>query len=226
VRRPRSVREDAALSAIYRADLPALCHPPASLAAARRATLGRSSAAIGPTGERDDAVQRSGPSHGDITGEPMTRKRPPTRQERADRRATLRPHPLRDQILDVMRSYGQPISPTRLARITGGSLGSTAYHVRTLVAAGVVELADEGRVRGAVEHFYALVKDPDDELRLDDPVRQALALADALTLPDAAGGYPTPTVLDAQARAELDRLLHRFRKSVHKIALDSTRRAG
>lgn len=27
----------------------------------------------------------------------------------------LRPHPLRDQILDVMRSYGQPISPRRLS---------------------------------------------------------------------------------------------------------------
>ena len=81
----------------------------------------------------------------------------PTKKEKAERRASLRPHPARDQILDVMRSYGKPISPTQLARITGGTLGPSAYHVRTLVSAGVVELADEGRVRGAVEHFYALV---------------------------------------------------------------------
>jgi DNA-binding transcriptional ArsR family regulator len=87
-------------------------------------------------------------------------------RRRAGGRA-LRAHPVRDQIVDVMRSYGKPISPTQLSRITGGTLGSVAYHVRTLVAAGVVELADEGRVRGAVEHFYALALDARarDELR-------------------------------------------------------------
>ena len=47
----------------------------------------------------------------------------------------------RDQIVDAMRSYGQPISPTRLAEVTGNTLGSVAYHVRTLLGAGVVTLA-------------------------------------------------------------------------------------
>ena len=93
-----------------------------------------------------------------------------TKRQMEHRRATLRPHPVRDQIVDVMRSYGKPISPTQLSRITGGTLGSVAYHVRTLTAAGVVVLADEGRVRGAVEHFYMLVLD---RARRRSPTRPA-----------------------------------------------------
>jgi DNA-binding transcriptional ArsR family regulator len=152
------------------------------------------------------------------------RDRPPTRRERAQRRATLRPHPLRDQILDLMVSYGHPISPTQAARIAGSSLGSTAYHFRMLMEAGVIELVDEGRVRGAVEHLYALVSD--DELHLVDPVQRALALAGVLTMPDVNGGYPAPTVLDGRALAELDTLLNGFRKGVRRIALDSAKRAS
>lgn len=69
----------------------------------------------------------------------------------------LRPHPARDQILDAMRQHGEPMSPTQLANITGATLGSTAYHVRALRAAGIIEPAGEKRgVRGAVEHFYKL----------------------------------------------------------------------
>src|SRR3954452_4440553 len=124
-----------------------------------------------------------------------------TKKEKAERRATLRPHPVRDQIVDTMRSYGKPISPTQLSRVTGGNLGSVAYHVRTLVAAGVVELADEGRVRGAVEHFYALVLEEDAQLA--DPVSRLLGLCGALTVPDDDGGYPRPATLDEPARKQL-----------------------
>src|ERR1044072_7265348 len=95
-----------------------------------------------------------------------------SKREQAERRKSLRPHPARDQIVDVMRSYGQPLRPPQLSRIPGGSLGSTAYHVRTLEEAGVVELTDEGRVRGAVEHFYALVPVSPQDLQLTDPVMQ------------------------------------------------------
>jgi DNA-binding transcriptional ArsR family regulator len=147
-----------------------------------------------------------------------------SKKEKADRRASLRPHPARDQILDVMRSYGKPISPTQLARITGGTLGSTAYHVRTLVSAGIVELADEGRVRGAVEHFYALVPG-DDDLQLTDPIAQLLGLCGALTVPDDGGGYPRPSVIDDEARERLLDLLDRVRPEVQDIVAESTRRA-
>jgi DNA-binding transcriptional ArsR family regulator len=148
-----------------------------------------------------------------------------TKKQMEQRRKTLRPHPARYQIVDVMRSYGRPISPTQLARITGGSLGSTAYHVRTLVSAGIVVLADEGRVRGAVEHFYALVSD-EEQTQLADPVNQLLGLCGALTVPGADGGYPRPTVLDARARKQLQRVLTRLRPEVRDIVAAATARSG
>jgi DNA-binding transcriptional ArsR family regulator len=145
-----------------------------------------------------------------------------TRQQQ-QRRKTLRPHPARDQIVDAMRSYGRPISPTRLAEVTGNTLGSVAYHVRTLLGAGVVTLAEEGRVRGAVEHFYALV--PDNEADLNDPIIGLQKLCGALTLPSPAGGYPQPIALDAQARAQLEKLLDTLRPKVQRIVRETAKRA-
>jgi hypothetical protein len=148
-----------------------------------------------------------------------------TTKRQAERRAALRPHPARDQIIDVMRSYGQPISPTRLAKVTGATLGSIAYHVRTLVAAGVLVLADEGRVRGAVEHFYALAPG-EDEIQLTDPVGTLLSLSGALTLASPDGDYPRPAVLDDEARAELNDVLTKLRDHVPDIVARADRRAA
>jgi DNA-binding transcriptional ArsR family regulator len=147
-----------------------------------------------------------------------------TKRQQQQRRKTLRPHPTRDQIVDTMRSYGEPISPTRLAEVTGNTLGAVAYHVRTLLSAGVVELAEEGRVRGAVEHFYALV--PDNEADLNDPVVGLQKLCGALTLPSADGGYPVPVPLDDEARAALQKLLDTLRPKVQKIVKDTARRTA
>jgi DNA-binding transcriptional ArsR family regulator len=41
----------------------------------------------------------------------------------------------------------------------GATLGAVAYHCRALRDAGIVRLAREGRVRGAVEHHYTLTAD-------------------------------------------------------------------
>jgi DNA-binding transcriptional ArsR family regulator len=147
-----------------------------------------------------------------------------TKRQQQQRRSTLRPHPARDQIVDAMRSYGQPISPTRLAEVTCNTLGSVAYHVRTLLSAGVVTLAEEGRVRGAVEHFYALV--PDNEADLNDPVIGLQKLCGALTLPVSNGGYPQPIVLDAQARGELEKLLDGLRPKVQRIVRETAKRSA
>jgi DNA-binding transcriptional ArsR family regulator len=147
--------------------------------------------------------------------------RPSIRQQQ-ERRATLRPHPVRDQIIDVMRSYGQPISPTRLARVTDATLGSVAYHMRTLVSAGVIVLADEGRVRGAVEHFYLLADK--DEAPLTDPAEALLALCGALTVPSPDGGYPRRVVLDEKARDALDTVLARLRPQVRTIVAGAAKR--
>lgn len=149
----------------------------------------------------------------------------PTAQQKKARRKSLRAHPVRDQIVDVMRSYGKPISPTQIARVTGGSLGSVAYHVRTLVAAGVIELAGEGRVRGAVEHFYALTSDVGDT-QIIDPVGALLALCGALTIPGPEGQYPRPIALDDRAREELSAVIEKLRPKVRAIASASTARAA
>jgi DNA-binding transcriptional ArsR family regulator len=146
-----------------------------------------------------------------------------TRQQQ-QRRKTLRPHPARDEIVDAMRSYGQPISPTRLAEVTGNTLGSVAYHVRTLLAAGVVVLAQEGRVRGAVEHFYALV--PDTDTDLNDPLVGLQKLCGVLTLPNAEGGYPQPIALDDQAREQLQKLLDTLRPKVQRIVRETAKRSA
>lgn len=146
-----------------------------------------------------------------------------SKRQMEHRRATLRPHPVRDQVVDVMRVYGKPISPTQLARITGKSLGSIAYHVRVLVSAGVVTLADEGRVRGAVEHFYGLVEV---DTRLSDQVGQLLSLCDALTVPAPDGGYPRPVELDDKARSRLESLIDKLRDEVQGIVAPAERRAA
>ena len=44
--------------------------------------------------------------------------------------------------------------PNQLAGWLDASLGTVAYHVRTLEQLGLIELVDETRVRGAVEHHY------------------------------------------------------------------------
>jgi DNA-binding transcriptional ArsR family regulator len=147
-----------------------------------------------------------------------------TKRQQQQRRKTLRPHPTRDQIVDAMRSYGEPISPTRLSEVTGNTLGAVAYHVRTLLSAGVVELAEEGRVRGAVEHFYALV--PDNEADLNDPLVGLQKLCGVLTLPNPDGGYPVPVPLDAEARAALQKLLDTLRPKVQKVVKETAKRTA
>jgi DNA-binding transcriptional ArsR family regulator len=147
-----------------------------------------------------------------------------TKVQQRQRRKTLRPHPTRDQIVDAMRAYDEPISPTRLSEVTGHTLGAVAYHVRTLLEAGVVELAGEGRVRGAVEHFYALV--PDNAADLTDPLVELQKLCGALTLPAPDGGYPAPVALDDEAREQLQQLLDGLRPKVQRIVRETAARAG
>jgi hypothetical protein len=147
-----------------------------------------------------------------------------TKQRQQQRRTTLRPHPARDQILDVMRSYDRPISPTQLSKVTSASLGSVAYHVRTLVSAGVIELAGEGRVRGAVEHFYALV--PQNDVDLVDPAMALLRLCGLLTLPSPDGGYPRPVSMDEQAQNDLLTLVDKVRPKVRTIVLAAAKRTA
>ena len=61
-------------------------------------------------------------------------------------------HPLRVRILAILQE--RTASPVELAQVLEGTLGTVSYHVRTLHQLGLIELVDETRVRGAVEHHY------------------------------------------------------------------------
>jgi DNA-binding transcriptional ArsR family regulator len=67
-------------------------------------------------------------------------------------------HPLRVRILAMLDE--RKASPNQLSGWLGASLGTVAYHVRTLEQLGMVELVDETRVRGAVEHHYRAKERP------------------------------------------------------------------
>ena len=61
-------------------------------------------------------------------------------------------HPVRVRIMAMLQE--RKASPNELSQWLGTTLGATAYHVRTLHKLGLIELVDETRVRGAVEHHY------------------------------------------------------------------------
>lgn len=68
-------------------------------------------------------------------------------------------HPLRVRALAILTE--RQASPKQIADELGEPVGNVSYHVRELEQIGVVELVDERRRRGAVEHFYkALAKPP------------------------------------------------------------------
>jgi DNA-binding transcriptional ArsR family regulator len=61
-------------------------------------------------------------------------------------------HPLRIRILAVLAE--RSASPVQLAAKLDATLGTVAYHVRTLHSLGLVELVDTRQRRGATEHYY------------------------------------------------------------------------
>jgi DNA-binding transcriptional ArsR family regulator len=61
-------------------------------------------------------------------------------------------HPLRHQLL---MAYNERVSsPVELSKRLGEPLGNVAYHTRTLLDLGALELVDTRPRRGATEHFY------------------------------------------------------------------------
>jgi hypothetical protein len=148
-----------------------------------------------------------------------------TRRQQEERRRNLRPHPVRDEVIDLLQNSSTPLSPTQMSRFLGVTLGSLAYHVRTLVAAGVLVLVDEGRVRGAVEHYYALVSDQPPP-PASDPVRVALALSRSLSVSPPGGGPPLLTELDNRGRDEIQDLVNAFALNVRSVALSATMRVN
>jgi DNA-binding transcriptional ArsR family regulator len=141
----------------------------------------------------------------------------PTKTEQLRRRETLRPHLVRDQLLEAMVTYGRPISPIQLQRaLSDQSLGSVAYHMRVLASAGVIELADELRVRGAIEHYYAIVADVAAEFV--DPISRLQTLCGELMEMDPVSGLPRAIDPDEETqRRLLDFLLNDVKPRVAEI---------
>jgi predicted ArsR family transcriptional regulator len=67
-------------------------------------------------------------------------------------------HPARVAILRALVREGSA-SPSAAADAASVSLGTCAYHMRTLLALGVIRLQQTRPVRGAVEHFYELTSE-------------------------------------------------------------------
>ncbi len=70
-------------------------------------------------------------------------------------------HPLRRQVLRLLHSSGESVSPIQIERelglggAVGEKLSSVSYHVTVLSGYNAIERVGERQVRGAMEHFYA-----------------------------------------------------------------------
>jgi len=67
-------------------------------------------------------------------------------------------HPLRIRILALLEERNA--SPVQLAEHLQATLGTVAYHVRTLEKLGLIKLVETHQRRGATEHVYAARKHP------------------------------------------------------------------
>jgi DNA-binding transcriptional ArsR family regulator len=142
-------------------------------------------------------------------------------------------HPLRVRILAMLDE--RTASPVELAGWLGASLGTVAYHVRTLERMGLIELIHETRVRGAVEHHYRSCERPrvSDEAWAAAPAiaKQAAVSASLQTIDayaraaSAAGGFDhgnshltrTGLTLDARGWNDLSRACLRLLAQVDRI---------
>jgi DNA-binding transcriptional ArsR family regulator len=142
-------------------------------------------------------------------------------------------HPLRVRILALLDE--RTASPVELAGWLGATLGTVAYHVRTLERMGLIELIRETRVRGAVEHHYRALERPSvsDEAWAAAPAiaKQAAVSASLETIgayaraASAAGGFDhgnshltrTALRLDARGFSDLSRACLRLLAQVDRI---------
>lgn len=142
-------------------------------------------------------------------------------------------HPLRVRILAILQQ--RTASPNTLAGICGATLGTTSYHVRTLHSLGLIELIDETKVRGAVEHHYRARARPtvsDEAWAAASPIAKQAAVGSSLQVIDefarasaAAGGFDRPDaallrltlMLDAKGWKRLAKAYSRLFAEAQKI---------
>ena len=121
-------------------------------------------------------------------------------------------HPLRVRILALLEE--ETSSPVQLAKKLGASLGTVAYHVRTLHELGLLEDVGTTPRRGAVEHHYKAVPRPrvsGEAWENASPVtKQAMTDATLLQILDycriaaAAGGFDRGEAVVSRTALKLD----------------------
>jgi DNA-binding transcriptional ArsR family regulator len=149
-------------------------------------------------------------------------------------------HPLRVRILAMLDE--RQASPNQLAGWLGASLGTVAYHVRTLLQLGLIELVDETRVRGAVEHHYRATARPTvtaEAWAQASPIAKQAAVGSSLDviaeyarLSAAAGGFDRSEAqlrrallrLDARGFDQLSKACEKLLERVEKIEADAAKR--
>jgi DNA-binding transcriptional ArsR family regulator len=98
-------------------------------------------------------------------------------------------HPLRIRILALLEE--RDASPVQLAEHLDATLGTVAYHVRTLERLGLIELVATHQRRGATEHVYAAREHPrisDRAWSATSPMAKHVMIASVLSQ---AGQYAT-----------------------------------
>jgi DNA-binding transcriptional ArsR family regulator len=142
-------------------------------------------------------------------------------------------HPLRVRILALLDE--RTASPVELAGWLGATLGTVAYHVRTLERMGLIALTRQTRVRGAIEHHYRSTTRPrvsDEAWAAAPPIAKQAAVSASLQTVDAyaraasaAGGFDhgnshltrTAMRLDARGFNDLSRACLRLLAQVDRI---------
>lgn len=149
-------------------------------------------------------------------------------------------HPLRVRILAMLSE--RTASPRQLSDRIQASLGVVSYHVRTLERLGLVQLVDETRVRGAVEHHYRARQRPHVSGRAwadAPPIAKQAAVGSSLQMIDeyarasaAAGGFDASDAilsrrsmrLDPKGYAQLARVLARTLEQAQRIEDEAAQR--
>src|SRR3712207_6566392 len=149
-------------------------------------------------------------------------------------------HPLRVRILAMLQE--RTASPSQLSEWLGATLGTTAYHVRSLHQLGLIELADETRVRGAIEHHYRAGQRPmvsEEAWAAAPPIAKQAAIGSSLQMIDeyarksaAQGGFDraeahlsrTTLELDDKGWEQLSKAALKFVEQAEKIEAASKER--
>jgi DNA-binding transcriptional ArsR family regulator len=121
-------------------------------------------------------------------------------------------HPLRVRILSMLEEHDS--SPVQLAEHLDATLGTVAYHVRTLERLGLIEMVATYQRRGATEHVYAAREHPrfsSTAWASTNPMTKHVMIASALsqigqyaTQSAAAGGFDRADASFSRSSLSLD----------------------